>query len=185
MKSWRIIKHSSTSHGGAMPQANNMYSPNKINIRYQQTWHTIEFSNNKHSRHHNHQTFDGCFAPEQLFQLTRISSPIKIGWKPSVKSDWLPGKQSVDSVLFPFRQQIKTIHTFFHTHKLRGRALGHIHFVVLVWAHERPAKTPWMPRTHLQCLDGRCCWWCLGGRRFPGWRCRHDWIARSTQDRVD
>ncbi|MGH3653781.1 hypothetical protein, partial [Glutamicibacter sp.] len=28
------------------------YSPNK-NIRYQQTWHTIEFSNNKHSRHHN------------------------------------------------------------------------------------------------------------------------------------
>ncbi|MFB9667970.1 hypothetical protein ACFFPK_07535, partial [Glutamicibacter nicotianae] len=36
---------------GAMPQANVMYSPNK-NIRYQQTWHTIEFSNNKHSRHH-------------------------------------------------------------------------------------------------------------------------------------
>ena len=70
MKSWRIIKHSSTSHGGAMPQANNMYSPNKINIRYQQTWHTIEFSNNKHSRHHNHQTFDGCFAPEQLYKLT-------------------------------------------------------------------------------------------------------------------
>ena len=31
-----------------MPQANVMYSPNKINIRYQQTWHTIEFSNNKH-----------------------------------------------------------------------------------------------------------------------------------------
>ena len=30
-----------------MPQANVMYSPNK-NIRYQQTWHTIEFSNNKH-----------------------------------------------------------------------------------------------------------------------------------------
>ncbi|MGZ2224734.1 hypothetical protein, partial [Glutamicibacter nicotianae] len=39
------------SHGGAMIQANVMYSPNK-NIRYQQTWHTIEFSNNKHSRHH-------------------------------------------------------------------------------------------------------------------------------------
>ncbi|WP_190264397.1 hypothetical protein [Glutamicibacter nicotianae] len=35
------------SHGGAMIQATNMYSPNK-NIRYQQTWHTIEFSNNKH-----------------------------------------------------------------------------------------------------------------------------------------
>ena len=47
MKSWRIIKHSRTLHGGAMPQANVMYSPNK-NIRYQQTWHTIEFSNNKH-----------------------------------------------------------------------------------------------------------------------------------------
>ena len=69
MKSWRIIKHSRTLHGGAMPQANVMYSPNK-NIRYQQTWHTIEFSNNKHSRHHNHQSFDDCFAPEQLFQLT-------------------------------------------------------------------------------------------------------------------
>ncbi|WP_216660979.1 hypothetical protein, partial [Glutamicibacter halophytocola] len=40
-------KHSRTLHGGAMPQANVMYSPNK-NIRYQQTWHTIEFSNNKH-----------------------------------------------------------------------------------------------------------------------------------------
>ncbi|MGJ3405312.1 hypothetical protein, partial [Glutamicibacter sp. Je.9.36] len=80
-----------------MPQANVMYSPNK-NIRYQQTWHTIEFSNNKHSRHRNHQSFDDCFAPEQLFQLTRVPDPIKIGGKPSVKSDWLPGKQSVDSV---------------------------------------------------------------------------------------
>ncbi|MFJ2317297.1 hypothetical protein ACIOTN_11425, partial [Glutamicibacter sp. NPDC087661] len=53
----------------AMPQANVMYSPNK-NIRYQQTWHTIEFSNNKHSRHHNHQSIDDCFAPEQLYKPT-------------------------------------------------------------------------------------------------------------------
>ncbi|MFD1377385.1 hypothetical protein ACFQ4U_13740, partial [Micrococcus antarcticus] len=77
-------------------------------------------SNNKHSRHHNHQSFDDCFAPEQLFQLTRVPDPIKIGGKPSVKSDWLPGKQTVDSVLFTFRQQIKTIHRFSGLRKSAG-----------------------------------------------------------------
>ncbi|WP_216661311.1 hypothetical protein, partial [Glutamicibacter halophytocola] len=60
---------------GAMPQANVMYSPNK-NIRYQQTWHTIEFSNNKHSRHHNHHKLGGCFAPEQLFKPTIMSTKV-------------------------------------------------------------------------------------------------------------
>ncbi|MHA7226236.1 hypothetical protein, partial [Glutamicibacter soli] len=40
-------------------------------IWYQQTWHTIEFSNNKHSRHRiPNPKGSSCFAPEQLFKLT-------------------------------------------------------------------------------------------------------------------
>ncbi|MBT8163409.1 hypothetical protein, partial [Arthrobacter sp. GN70] len=38
------------------------------NNRYQQTWHTIEFSNNRHTRHH---PTTVRIAPEQLSKLTR------------------------------------------------------------------------------------------------------------------
>jgi hypothetical protein len=47
-----------------------------IKNRYQQTWHTIEFSNNRHTRHHPNQTFR--IAPEQLFKLTRFHTPTQI-----------------------------------------------------------------------------------------------------------
>jgi hypothetical protein len=48
-----------------------------IKNRYQQTWHTIEFSNNRHTRHHPNQTFR--IAPEQLFKLTRSLHPSQTG----------------------------------------------------------------------------------------------------------
>jgi hypothetical protein len=51
-------------------------STNSIKNRYQQTWHTIEFSNNRHTRHHPNQTFR--IAPEQLFKLTRSAFPLQI-----------------------------------------------------------------------------------------------------------
>ncbi|HEY8753423.1 MAG TPA: hypothetical protein VIM40_07230, partial [Arthrobacter sp.] len=44
---------------------------------YQQTWHTIEFSNNRHTRHH-HNT-KPWIAPEQLFKLTRWSHSCQTG----------------------------------------------------------------------------------------------------------
>ena len=47
-----------------------------IKNRYQQTWHTIEFSNNRHTRHHPNQTFR--IAPEQLSKLTRPTSTWQI-----------------------------------------------------------------------------------------------------------
>ncbi|MHA7283155.1 hypothetical protein, partial [Arthrobacter sp. TMS2-4] len=40
------------------------------NNRYQQTWHTIEFSNNRNNRHQT-QPNRHVIAPEQLFKLTR------------------------------------------------------------------------------------------------------------------
>jgi hypothetical protein len=51
-------------------------STNLIKNRYQQTWHTIEFSNNRHTRHHPNQTFR--IAPEQLFKLTRPAPALQI-----------------------------------------------------------------------------------------------------------
>ena len=54
-----------------MPQGrhDSAQSTNYIHNRYQQTWHTIEFSNNRHTRHHPNHQFR--IAPEQLFKLTR------------------------------------------------------------------------------------------------------------------
>ncbi|WP_354176229.1 hypothetical protein, partial [Arthrobacter nitrophenolicus] len=43
--------------------------PITLHNRYQQTWHTIEFSNNRHTRHH-HQHHSQRIAPEQLFKVT-------------------------------------------------------------------------------------------------------------------
>ncbi|WP_220124930.1 hypothetical protein, partial [Glutamicibacter soli] len=47
MKSWRI-KTLGTTHGGASSQAKCFVFTKQKIIWYQQTWHTIEFSNNKH-----------------------------------------------------------------------------------------------------------------------------------------
>jgi hypothetical protein len=47
-----------------------------IKNRYQQTWHTIEFSNNRHTRHHPNIPFR--IAPEQLFKLTRFQRASQI-----------------------------------------------------------------------------------------------------------
>ncbi|WP_354177418.1 hypothetical protein, partial [Arthrobacter nitrophenolicus] len=41
------------------------------------TWHTIEFSNNRHTRHH-HQHHSQRIAPEQLFKLTRPPNTLQI-----------------------------------------------------------------------------------------------------------
>ncbi|WP_205753951.1 hypothetical protein, partial [Arthrobacter nitrophenolicus] len=55
-----------------MPQGRHdpAIQPITLHNRYQQTWHTIEFSNNRHTRHH-HQHHSQRIAPEQLFKLTR------------------------------------------------------------------------------------------------------------------
>ncbi|MCM0616284.1 hypothetical protein MOD31_09630, partial [Paenarthrobacter sp. TYUT067] len=45
---------------------------NQKNNRYQQTWHTIEFSNNR-SLSQSSTTSLNWIAPEQLFKLTRTS----------------------------------------------------------------------------------------------------------------
>ncbi|WP_220668517.1 hypothetical protein, partial [Arthrobacter sp. AG1021] len=122
-----------------------VFTKQKI-IWYQQTWHTIEFSNNKHSRHRiPNPKGSSCFAPEQLFKLTRLREPIKIDRNLQVKSDWPPREQLVYFGLFPLRQQIKTIQVIFGCFKSAGRVLGHIHGADLVWAYERPAETSWIP----------------------------------------
>ena len=44
-------KNTRPHHGGGQPGTINQFIKN----RYQQTWHTIEFSNNRHTRHHPNQ----------------------------------------------------------------------------------------------------------------------------------
>ncbi|WP_210252839.1 hypothetical protein, partial [Arthrobacter zhaoguopingii] len=52
------------------------------NNRYQQTWHTIEFSNNRHYRHHTTRQNQAILAPEQLYKPTRTQPSPQIGWFP-------------------------------------------------------------------------------------------------------
>ena len=74
-KSWRI--KNTQEHYTGVQCLKQMLCIHQIKIiRYQQTWHTIEFSNNKHSRHHKHQKTSDCFAPEQLFKLTTKSTKV-------------------------------------------------------------------------------------------------------------
>ena len=68
-------KNTRPHHGVAGPAQFNQF--NTINW-YQQTWHTIEFSNNRHTRHHHNQQ-QSRIAPEQLFKLTRVPDALQIG----------------------------------------------------------------------------------------------------------
>ncbi|WP_434995978.1 hypothetical protein [Arthrobacter sp. Ld5] len=58
-------KKPATTRGAATSKFNQ-----SKNNRYQQTWHTIEFSNNRNNRHHTRPNRH-VLAPEQLFKLTR------------------------------------------------------------------------------------------------------------------
>ncbi|WP_217376003.1 hypothetical protein, partial [Paenarthrobacter ureafaciens] len=64
-------ENQTTTHGGAQ-WPGKKFNQSKNN-RYQQTWHTIEFSNNRHLPAPP-PTKGQQIAPEQLFKLTRTSS---------------------------------------------------------------------------------------------------------------
>ena len=68
------------THRGGHPQP---IRPSKNN-RYQQTWHTIEFSNNRSTRHQDNPQ-GAPIAPEQLFKLTRLAFGSPIG---PVRTPW-------------------------------------------------------------------------------------------------
>ena len=66
-------KNTRPSTGADSPaQSTNSY---KIN-RYQQTWHTIEFSNNRHTRHHHnhHSVADRSGATFQTYPVSRLKA---------------------------------------------------------------------------------------------------------------
>ena len=76
----RRLKNTQPPHTGvrAIKQINVSYSPNK-KIWYQQTWHTIEFSNNKRFRHHEPPSSGWPLRSGATFQSYHLADLCQLG----------------------------------------------------------------------------------------------------------